>query len=329
MFEENRLKLGIFVIAGVSLMVGFLFFLGVQDAMKSSFYLYTYFNQSVQGLEVGSPVKFKGVTVGTVSKISIFDNGQNIRVEMKTQPGVFGENEEHPLNYAQAIVLFDTMKKDGLGCEQKFTGITGMKIIEIDYFKDGLSETDPSSSTPINKLFLPAHKSSLENSLKTVSAVIDQIGKIDFEKLRTDLTDTVAGINKLVNNKEIPLIIKSVEKSAFDIEKLMARLNEKIEEINVKEVTKNLNTTLSDYQQLAKSLDKEIKAIHVEELSKEARISLAEVTKSIKQLKETINTTLETGNDTLIEVQQVMDDLNEDPSAVIHGKQREAIFQEK
>ncbi|MCK5834924.1 MAG: MCE family protein [Lentisphaeria bacterium] len=325
MFEENRLKLGIFVIIGVSMLVGMLFLLGIKDAMKSSFYVYTYFTESVQGLEVGSAVKFKGVTVGTVSAISIHDDGKKIRVEMKTNPGSFqsqGENIDHEV----AEKYFHKMIKNGLGCEQKMTGITGMKIIEIDYFKSDLAQIDKAVNAPAGESFLPAHRSALDNSLETVSSVIHKIGKIDFEKISKDLSEVIAGINTYVNNKEIPKIITSVEISTKNVERLIKNLNTKIEELDVKDISSNLNQTLTAYKKLAGSIDAEVKSIDLNKLSKEAKDSLSEVTATIVELKKSLAITLNKGNTAILEVQQILEVLNEDPSSVILGKQKKAVF---
>ena len=325
MFEENRLKLGIFVITGVGLIVAFLFLLGVKDAMKPSFYVYTYFNESVQGLEVGSPVKFKGVTVGTVSAISIHDMGKRIRVEMKTNPTSFKANDKQD-SLKSAKELFTAMTKNGLGCEQKFTGITGMKIIEINYFDDNLTEKDVSIAPPAHQHFLPAHRSALENSLETASSIVQEIGKIDFEKISQDLGQITTGINKLVNDGKISKIIKSVEDSTKNIEKLITKVSVKIDEIDAKTISTNLGETLNAYKKLAITLDHEIKSIDLNKLSKEAKHSLAQVTINIKELKKSLTNTLTKGNSAILDVQHILEDLNEDPSSLILGKQKEAVF---
>jgi ABC-type transporter Mla subunit MlaD len=64
--KKQKLRIGIFLLSGVLLMVAILFFLGLSDIFKDKVVIMTHFQESVQGLTVGSPVKFRGVQVGAV-----------------------------------------------------------------------------------------------------------------------------------------------------------------------------------------------------------------------------------------------------------------------
>src|ERR1041385_4172668 len=76
----NHWKLGLFVVAGIAVAVGTLFWVGARRFQRDSFQAVTFFDESVQGLEVGSPVKFRGVTLGTVSDITIAPDHRHVQV---------------------------------------------------------------------------------------------------------------------------------------------------------------------------------------------------------------------------------------------------------
>src|SRR5687767_5767692 len=67
----NHYKLGLFVLLGFAAAVAAAILLGVASTRKDTIPYHSYFNESVQGLELGSPVKFRGVTIGHVSAIEI------------------------------------------------------------------------------------------------------------------------------------------------------------------------------------------------------------------------------------------------------------------
>ena len=67
---SNHWKLGLFVVAGVGLFLALLGGLGARGLRKETVTYTTYFDESVQGLDVGSPVKFRGVTIGNVAEES-------------------------------------------------------------------------------------------------------------------------------------------------------------------------------------------------------------------------------------------------------------------
>src|SRR3954468_21781425 len=67
----NHYKLGLFVLLGFVAAVAAAILLGVATTRKDTVYYHSYFNESVQGLDLGSPVKFRGVTIGHVAAIEI------------------------------------------------------------------------------------------------------------------------------------------------------------------------------------------------------------------------------------------------------------------
>src|SRR3954451_5176188 len=67
----NHYKLGLFVLLGLGAAVVAALLLGVASTRKDTVNYHSYFNESVQGLDLGSPVKFRGVSIGHVSAIEI------------------------------------------------------------------------------------------------------------------------------------------------------------------------------------------------------------------------------------------------------------------
>ncbi len=67
--ESTHLKVGIFVILSLALLVAAMTLLGVDAFFKETFTVETYINESVQGLDIGAPVKYRGVRIGTVGDI--------------------------------------------------------------------------------------------------------------------------------------------------------------------------------------------------------------------------------------------------------------------
>ena len=69
MIEANKYKLGIFVLTGIGLLIIGLFMLGLSESLKPKINFMTYFDESVQGLEIGSAVKFRGNVDGAMTRL--------------------------------------------------------------------------------------------------------------------------------------------------------------------------------------------------------------------------------------------------------------------
>lgn len=76
----NRWKLGLFVTLAVGLTVATLLWLGISQLQRPTIPAYFHFAESVNGLEIGSPVKFRGVEIGRVEEIFPAPDQRHIEV---------------------------------------------------------------------------------------------------------------------------------------------------------------------------------------------------------------------------------------------------------
>src|SRR5690242_4035924 len=74
---------GSFVTMGTLAAVAMVLWLGVSKYLRSGVKYVTYFNESVQGLQVDSAVKYRGVEVGNVEKIRVAPDNKLIEVLIK------------------------------------------------------------------------------------------------------------------------------------------------------------------------------------------------------------------------------------------------------
>ena len=72
--QANNFKLGLFVIGATVALVLLLLIVGSGRWFQSKTIIETYFNESVQGLDIGSKVKYRGVSVGEVTRIGFTYN---------------------------------------------------------------------------------------------------------------------------------------------------------------------------------------------------------------------------------------------------------------
>jgi len=68
--KANYFKLGLFVIGAIVAGVAVLLIIGSGRWLKPHVVMETYFNESVQGLDIGSKMKYRGVVIGEVTRIS-------------------------------------------------------------------------------------------------------------------------------------------------------------------------------------------------------------------------------------------------------------------
>jgi ABC-type transporter Mla subunit MlaD len=122
--HTNHWKLGLFVVTGLAIGLAAIFWLGLRRLNRDAVPMVTYFDESVQGLDVGSPVKFRGVTLGTVSAITVAPDQRHVEVWMrlyKAELARMGVDPDGP--------------RDRLWRPQLASaGITGVKFVQFDTF---------------------------------------------------------------------------------------------------------------------------------------------------------------------------------------------------
>jgi phospholipid/cholesterol/gamma-HCH transport system substrate-binding protein len=85
--RANYVLVGSCVLAAIATIIAFIFWLGSRQLSHHEEPYYTYFTGSVTGLASGSPVRYRGVPVGTVGEIEINPkNIEQIRVTLKMRP---------------------------------------------------------------------------------------------------------------------------------------------------------------------------------------------------------------------------------------------------
>ena len=136
MVEVNKFKLGLFIIGSVVLLVIFLLFLGVSERFAPKGKLVSFFSESVQGLDVGSQVKYKGVPIGRVKAIYIDTQDKLIRVDMDIDFKAFTVSGagDAPMSVNNFYEFFRNERDLGLRCRLDYGGLTGLKYVELDYF---------------------------------------------------------------------------------------------------------------------------------------------------------------------------------------------------
>lgn len=85
--QKFKIRLGLFIAGGIVIFVFAIFIIGRQQNLFDPVYnLHTTF-KNVSGLQVGNNIRFLGINVGTVDKISII-NDSNVRVGMLIRKSV-------------------------------------------------------------------------------------------------------------------------------------------------------------------------------------------------------------------------------------------------
>jgi phospholipid/cholesterol/gamma-HCH transport system substrate-binding protein len=153
----RHFKLGLLALAALIALVLAGIGLGLRGLGAATVTYHTYFDESVQGLELGAPVKYRGVRIGNVSTIEIAPDRKHVDVSLALLA-----SEAEQLGLAEA--------NPALRTQLSTQGLTGVKFVEID-FADPVANPPPELAFPPDPRYVPARTStikSLEDNLQEI-----------------------------------------------------------------------------------------------------------------------------------------------------------------
>ena len=256
--KANYFKLGLFVIGAVVALILVLVIIGTGRFFERRVIIETYFKESVQGLEIGSKLKLRGVVIGEVTKISftyvyyqldlpITQRDRFVLVEAQLQPRLVGGRAAAGDMTSTENAQMEVEK--GLRLRLAPQGITGTSYLEMDYIEPP-PPVLPISWTPRN-VYIPSAPS-------TVTAIVNAAQDIMERLSRVDIEGTIARINRV-----------------------LVTTNDRISQLDTKAFTENTNRTLA-------KLDATLDGLQTKKLSDEANALLAELRQTNAELKKTL-----------------------------------------
>ena len=347
MIEANKLKLGLFIVISMTVVIGSLIALGLIEEFKEKNEIYTIFDESVQGLEEGAPIKYKGVTIGRVSKISILQK-RYIKVDMETDPdSVIGENlTNKKQSRSEQIREFNEYIQDevrkGLRCSLEISSIaTGLKFIELTHINpEKKEEVTVSVGNTEDEKFIPAMKSLLSGAITNFDKTLSNVAKIDYEGIGEEAKLALINLNKILTNPHIQSLLQKSDTAASEIIIAAKNLNTQLKSIKLAELQNNISTlttntdknikgflnntnesinglttrldkSLTNLDSLIVSIDKEMKALKLAETAEAARTALNKTTGSITAVEKDTIAALKSAKQFMDSLSQIKKDISQ------------------
>jgi ABC-type transporter Mla subunit MlaD len=325
MNDNSKFKLGLFIIFSAVIFFAALFILGMMDRFKEKAYISTLVSESVQGLSVGSSVKFQGVPIGSVREIMIYPGDNVIRIDMEINISKFKLQQPGHAPITIAVDEFnekiEEAVKNGLRCRMELEGITGGKYIELQPDKEAAPSTFDVDQFGLSYTYVPSQPSLISDLRGSVTAILAKLESIDYKGISDRTNAVLDSINERVNSPKFDETIDNVNamvnEARKSIENLENLTNSDIRD-KIDTISKNVNTAVTAVESLTKSVEVEIKAIEFGKIAENFRSFLSTAIRTSKTLDETLFN-VDNGLDALIELIQYIDS---DPSSLIQGKKK-------
>ena len=236
--KTNYFKLGIFIIVTVLIILVGIFFLGARQMFQQEWEFETYFDQSVQGLEVGSPVKMKGVTMGSIQKICFvyeeYDTDLSyVYVLFSCHPETLGarKTDQTPEQLRETV---KQLAAQGMRLSLDVQGITGTAILDAQFYDPDKYEALKIDWNP-KYPYVPSISGALARMGKTLEKTLDNLSQIDFAAMGEKVDQSLTSVSKMLTDEIEPLVselreeiipaLSNIRKASETTPEIMARVN--------------------------------------------------------------------------------------------------------
>lgn len=260
-------KIGVFVITATFILITGLIIFGAGEFFDKKFYCETYFDESVQGLNIGSSVKYKGMDIGSVE--SIVSAASKYHKESQYILVMFSINDNAIFNKSKKGI--EEIVKQGLRVKLELQGLTGAAYIETDYIEKSKISDPPISWEPENP-YIPSTTSTITRLTDSISKIVEGIESINTQSLANDLATLLKTLDTKINNLETEEILGN----ALTLVQSASRI--------VNNAEKPLSGFVKNLEQAGK--DVKIVAKDTKTLIRNLDDSLSGVSPAVKQFKE-------------------------------------------
>jgi len=306
--EASKMMIGGFLIIALFLLIASLVVFSTTNFFAKTQKFVLYFNEPVKGLDVGSPVLFQGVSVGSVVSIDIIADP----VKQQAEIPVIIQIELDRFKFRKPGEILNPQKDMPLLIKRGFRGtlamqslVSGKFLIELDFYPDS-----PLVLKNINKEYIE-----IPTIPSTTSKLTRALDKLDIEAIQKKLEFAMEGIGKLTNNPDLAASFQRLKETLGDARGLVKRVDRQVDP-----VANGMRNTVKDIGTLARNINGRVGGVatSLEKTLADAR----GVISPDSQLVVDLENTLKEFSAMSRSLEQLADYLEQHPETLIRGKKK-------
>ncbi|HEY9249746.1 MAG TPA: MlaD family protein, partial [Rariglobus sp.] len=194
---------GLFVLGALVLALVALFSFGGINFFSKPERFVVYFDESIHGLDLGSPVKLRGVRVGRVVDINLryvpSSNQSVVAVACELNRNLISDEKGQLIDVTQDGKLQGLVDR-GLRAQLGVIGLaTGLLYVELDFLDPKLYPAAPRGDIVAKYVEMPAVPSAISEFQANLTEILNDVKKIDFNGISREVQGLIADTRKKIN----------------------------------------------------------------------------------------------------------------------------------
>ena len=198
---KTKLAVGLFVVAGFTMVIFAVVWLGMSNYLEKGKFYVAYFDESVQGLDRDSPVKYRGVSIGKVYSIGVAPDANLIEVVLKIETG---------LKLDKTIVA-----------QLKAVGITGIMFVELEKKRPGDILVAPGNKFESSYPVIDTRPSEIKKIMEAVNDILQEFKDMDINGVLESLQSMLARLEQTMEEAQLKTLSEEMQVTIRDIRSSM------------------------------------------------------------------------------------------------------------
>ena len=256
--QARNFRVGVFVLLGILAVGGVAVLLAGEGLFAPRVRFESYFDEAVTGLEVGSPVRYRGVRIGVVTSIGLVENyydfpndeerlryGQRVSILMELVINREEDRELRDLSYEEHRERLEEMVERGLRLRLTQSGITGVAFIQADLL-------DPKQHQPMKitweprHIYIPSTPSTIATLTTAAERFAQSISKVDVEELAQNLAGLLDNLTDATEELDLGSLEREFTTVLSELRETNQVMRSQIEAMNLPEVGARMAETLEE-----------------------------------------------------------------------------------
>ncbi|MCP4666922.1 MAG: MCE family protein [Deltaproteobacteria bacterium] len=235
--QKTKFAVGLFVTVGIGIAIVAVIWLGMSSTFQKGRFYAAYFDESVQGLDKDSPLKYRGVSIGRVERIGVASDSRLIEVILKVETG-------QPL-------------EGDIVAQLKIVGITGSMFIELDRKKEGEPDRSPSLTFPSEYPIVASKPSDISELLRGFDDIFNQIKALDLKGISDRIKLTLENVNQKVEDADLKSVSENLNALLLETGRMISRAGEAISRVErlVADNERGILAAVKDFSEAMKNAD--------------------------------------------------------------------------
>lgn len=298
--KTSKLVIGIFITGAVIITVIAVIWLGASHYFENGTRYVTYFDESVQGLNPDSTVKYRGVDIGRVEKISVAPDKKLVEVVMKI--------DLSPDNARQTYAQLKT------------AGLTGIVFIDLDRQDKRNMVTQPPLSFEAPYQVIYSRPSTTTQLLAGIDVILSKTKDLDLKGISDEIKSVQKAMAEFLSGPRTKSIIANVDATAQHLNNASKNIDRIVAESGIDTILADTKKTITEMRVLMTTIRKDVESLHIAETAAKAGRMVDGLDKKTKEITADIKITAENLRQASANLDLLVEELQANPSEIIFSK---------